>query len=110
MLRRMARLPIALALVVIGASIPSAELSKPNAAGVRMGHLHYVVGDVEATRRFWLQLGGSPARVGSIEAVEFPEILVLIERGAPSGTSDGAVVNHVAFRVPAFVALEAKGV
>ena len=105
----MARLPIALALVLAFASIPSAELSKPNAAGVAMGHLHYVVSDVEATRRFWLQLGGSPARVASIEAVEFPDVLVLIERGAPSGTSDGAIVNHVAFRVPAFRDLESKG-
>src|SRR5262252_4236147 len=104
------RTAITLASLVAVTTIGSAQLAKPNAAGVAMGHLHYVVKDVEATRRFWLQLGGSPIRVGSIEAVEFPEILVLIERGAPSGTSDGAVVNHVAFRVPAFVALEAKGV
>jgi catechol 2,3-dioxygenase-like lactoylglutathione lyase family enzyme len=109
MLMRMSRLPIGLALFVALASTPAAELSKPNAAGVAMGHLHYVVNDVEATRRFWLQLGGSPARVGSIEAVEFPDVLVLIERGAPSGTSEGAIVNHVAFRVPAFKDLESRG-
>src|SRR5262252_633252 len=104
------RTAITLASLVAVTTIGSAQLAKPNAAGVAMGHLHYVVKDVEATRRFWLQLGGSPIRVGSIEAVEFPEILVLIERGAPSGTSDGAVVNHVAFRGPASAALEAPGV
>src|SRR5215471_3687952 len=107
---RVSRVSIAVALLVTATTIVSAQLAKPNAAGVAMGHLHYVVKDVEATRRFWLQLGGSPIRVGSIEAVEFPEVLVLIERGAPSGTSEGAVVNHVAFRVPAFAALEAAGV
>jgi len=111
MLLRMPRVPIACALLVLAsAAIPSAELSRANAAGVAMGHLHYVVKNVEATRRFWVQLGGTPARVGPIDAVDFPDALVLIERGEPSGTSDGAVVNHVAFRVPAFADLAAKGI
>ena len=39
------------------ASLARAELSPPNAAGVAMGHLHYVVRDVAANKAFWVALG-----------------------------------------------------
>lgn len=86
-----------------------AELAAPNAAGVAMGHLHYVVRDVEANRRFWIALGGEPKRFGANEVVSFPDVLVFLRQGEPSGGTEGSVVNHVAFRVRSLEAVEAAG-
>jgi len=89
---------------------PAAQLAAPNSAGVSMGHLHYRVRDVEANRRFWTMLGGTPIRVGTADAVKFTDVIVMLSQGESSGNSDGAVVNHIAFRVPSFAALEAMGI
>ena len=88
---------------------PGAQLAAANQAGVAMGHLHYHVRDVEANRRFWVALGGTPIKVGATDAVKFPDVLVLLTpRDATSGT-EGSVVNHVAFRVRTFGQVEAAG-
>src|SRR5262245_18465465 len=83
-----------------------AQLATPNQAGVAMGHLHYRVHDVDANVRFWTALGGTPVRIGSDQAVKFSHVFVLLSPGDYSGLSEGAVVNHVAFRVPSFDALQ----
>ncbi len=85
------------------------QLSAPNAAGVAMGHLHYVVRDVEANKRFWLALGGEPKTFGTTEVVAFPDVLVFLREGEYSGGTEGSVVNHVAFRVKSLAAIEAAG-
>jgi len=86
-----------------------AQLAPPNEAGVAMGHLHYRVRDVDANRRFWMTLGGSPLTVGSTDVVRFPDVLVFLTRAESSGNSEGSVVNHVAFRVRSLEAVEAAG-
>lgn len=86
-----------------------AQLSPPNAAGVAMGHLHYRVRDVDANKRFWIALGGKPVMVAGIDAVTLADVIVLLERGDSSGGTEGSVVNHVAFRVPSFTAVESAG-
>lgn len=99
-----------LAVVALVAGGAQAQLSAPNAAGVAMGHLHYTVKDLAANKAFWVRLGGKPVTVlGSIEGVSFPDVVVLLQQGNPSGLSDGAVVDHVAFRVQSLAALEKKG-
>jgi len=76
---------------------------------VAMGHLHYTVPDVPASRAFWVALGGRPAAaMGEAEAVAFPDVMVLLSQGAADG-GEGSVVNHVAFRVPSFGAVEQAG-
>jgi catechol 2,3-dioxygenase-like lactoylglutathione lyase family enzyme len=87
-----------------------AQVPAPNEAGVAMGHLHYVVRDVEANRRFWMALGGHPiAPVGGAAALRFPDVIVLLERGEPGGGTEGSVLDHVAFRVPTLAGVEAAG-
>ena len=86
-----------------------AQLAAPNQAGVSMGHLHYHVRDVEANKRFWLALGGKAIKVGRIEAVKFPDVIVMLEARDFSGLSEGAVLNHVAFRVRTFAQVESAG-
>lgn len=86
-----------------------AQLAPPNRAGVAMGHLHYQVQDVAASRQFWTALGGRAASRGGDEVITFPDVVVVLSRGAASGGSGGSVVNHVAFRVPSLAAVEKAG-
>lgn len=88
----------------------SAQLSPPNAAGVAMGHLHYHVRDVEANKRFWMSLGGTPVTIGTFDAIRFPDVFVVLTKGESTGGTAGSVVNHVAFRVRSLAALQASGV
>jgi len=86
-----------------------AQLASPNKAGVSMGHLHYVVKDIEANKRFWVALGGTAEDRGSDVVVRFRVVFVVLTRGESSGGTDGSVVNHVAFRVQQFSTVEAAG-
>ena len=62
------------------------DLSAPNAAGVAMGHLHYVVRDVAANKAFWVALGGRSVLFnGTTEGIVFPDVVVLLRQGEPSG-------------------------
>jgi hypothetical protein len=86
-----------------------AQLASPNKAGVSMGHLHYQVRDVEANKRFWMALGGTPIAHADAVVVKFPDVLVFLTQGDSTGGTDGSVVNHVAFRVQSFSTVEAAG-
>jgi catechol 2,3-dioxygenase-like lactoylglutathione lyase family enzyme len=100
------------ATVVFGLLTPMparAQLAPPNAAGVSMGHLLYIVRDVEANKRFWVALGGTSIVEGSGVLVRFPDVLILLMPGDSNGGTEGSVVNHVAFRVQSFATVEAAG-
>ena len=75
-----------------------------------MGHLHYRVRDVNANVAFWQRLGGTPVKIGSTQALRFADVFVFLSQGEYSGLSETAVVNHIAFRVPSFAALEKAGI
>jgi catechol 2,3-dioxygenase-like lactoylglutathione lyase family enzyme len=72
-----------------------------------------MVQDVDANRRFWLALGGTTVRAGGEDAIQFPGLLVVVTKGNGSGSSEGSVLNHVAFRVRSLsmtlAALQAAG-
>jgi catechol 2,3-dioxygenase-like lactoylglutathione lyase family enzyme len=102
-------LTLAVAAVLLLGAHTSAQLAAPNATGVAMGHLHFQVRDVDATRKFWVALGGRTVKVGAVDAVKLPDVLVLLSQGGSSGGSDASVVNHVAFRVRTFAEVEAAG-
>jgi catechol 2,3-dioxygenase-like lactoylglutathione lyase family enzyme len=74
-----------------------------------MGHLHYVVKDIEANKRFWMALGGKPIDSDKATVLGFPDVLVFLTPGESTGGTEGAVLNHVAFRVQSFAAVEAAG-
>lgn len=98
---------VSFGVIAIGAR---AELSPPNAAGVAMGHLHYVVRDVAANKAFWVALGGRSVLFnGTTEGIVFPDVVVLLRQGEPAGGTEGSVVNHVAFRVKSVAAIENLG-
>jgi catechol 2,3-dioxygenase-like lactoylglutathione lyase family enzyme len=86
-----------------------AQLASPNGAGVSMGHLHYVVKDVEANKRFWVTLGGTPVASNNATVIRFQDVLVFLTQGESTGGTEGSIVNHVAFRVQSFATVEAAG-
>lgn len=77
-----------------------AQLPAPNAMGVGMGHLHLNTTNPEASKRFWVDfLGGTPVKWGNTEVYKFPDVLVMVRKGAVAGPSDGSAVNHLGFKV-----------
>jgi catechol 2,3-dioxygenase-like lactoylglutathione lyase family enzyme len=92
------RFMLVFAAVLLWQSEASAQLFVPNKAGVSMGHLHYHVRDVEANKKFWSALGGQPIKIGGIDVMKFPDVLVFLSSGSPAGGADGSILNHVAFR------------
>jgi catechol 2,3-dioxygenase-like lactoylglutathione lyase family enzyme len=104
------RIALSLAILLLTAHDAVAQLATPNRAGVAMGHLHYRVRDVAANVAFWEALGGKSVRIGPDQAIRFQDVFVFLTQGDYAGTSEGAVVNHIAFRVPSFSALEKSGI
>jgi len=73
----------AAALVPVGVS--RAQLAAANETGVTMGHVHLVVQDVEAGKKFWLAMGATPMKLGANEVMKFPGVFIFLRKGEPSG-------------------------
>ena len=84
------------------------QLAAPNEQGVSMGHVHLLVADVDASEKFWVEMGGTPFKFGQEKGLKFPGVLVLLRKGDPTGGSVGSVVDHIGFRVPDFDKAMAK--
>ena len=109
----MHRLAATSAFVLLMAGAPphaAGQLATANERGVAMGHLHYVVRDVEADTRFWVALGGDARTVGDTVVVTFPDVLVLLDQGESSGGTEGSILNHMAFRVQSLDDVAAAGI
>jgi catechol 2,3-dioxygenase-like lactoylglutathione lyase family enzyme len=76
-----------------------AQLAPPNEAGITTGHMHLVVRDVQASKAFFVGLGGSAVKLGQIEGVKFPGVVFLLRQGEPTGGSAGSIVDHLGFLV-----------
>ena len=100
---------LAAGLVAWSAAPASGQIAAPNEAGVAMGHLHYHVRDVEANARFWVALGGERSAFGETTVITFPDVLVFLDEGEPSGGTEGSILNHMAFRVQSLETVAAAG-
>ncbi len=71
-----------------------------NEVGVTMGHWHFASRDVQANKKIFVAMGGTPLPGGN-ESVLFPGARINLTLGnAPgAGGSVGSVVNHVGFIV-----------
>ena len=76
------------------------QLAAPNETGVAMGHVHLIVADMEAGKKFWVTLGGEATTFGPFAMIKFPGALVLLKQAEPTGAAAGSVVDHVCFQVP----------
>jgi extradiol dioxygenase family protein len=106
-MKRLFQFLILVPLCLLAASAANSQDS-PMKADVSMGHLHYNVRDLEANRKFWIALGAKPVTIGKIEALKFPNLLIVLKQADSSGGTEGSVINHVGFRVPNVVQTKAK--
>jgi catechol 2,3-dioxygenase-like lactoylglutathione lyase family enzyme len=92
-------LPV-LAIAVLCATPALAQLVEPNQVGVRMGHIHLAVKDVDAQKQFWISvMGGTLVKNGPLELIQFPGVFIMLQKGEPSGPPAGSIVNHFGFTV-----------
>jgi catechol 2,3-dioxygenase-like lactoylglutathione lyase family enzyme len=74
-----------------------------------MGHVHFAVQDIDAAKKFWLTVGGTPIKLGANEGVKFPGVLILIRKATgPVAGTVGSTVNHIGFLVPNVDAARAR--
>jgi predicted enzyme related to lactoylglutathione lyase len=63
-------------------------------------HIHLTVKDVAATKKLLVEgLSGAAATAGSVDAVKFPGLLVLLHKGDPKGGSKGSTVSQIGLEV-----------
>src|ERR1700686_4317810 len=85
----------------LAAGTAAAQQAPFNDVGVTMGHWHLASKDVQANKKIFVGMGGTPVTAGAAESVRFPGVIINLGRGnaAGSGGSQGSVVNHVGFIV-----------
>src|SRR6202049_4810384 len=81
--------------MLIPARASWAQVAAPNDAGVSMGHVHFMVQDVEAAKKFWSAMGGVPSKLGPNEVFKFPGVLILVRKGDGTTSTVGSVVGHL---------------
>jgi len=95
------KLLMASALAILLAAPASAQLAPPNAAGVTMGHVHLNVSDVEVHKKLWTEhFGATPLAREGLPGVKLPGMLILLRQQAPTGGSEGTVLDHFGFKIP----------
>ncbi len=77
-----------------------AQLAVPDAAGISYGHLHLNVSDIEAHKRLWQEyFDGELVAKGALQAIRFPNMLILFTARPPEGDSRESVMHHFGFKV-----------
>ncbi len=94
------RLLLTGAVALLFATPAQAQLAPPNAGGVTFAHVHLNVTDVDVHEKIWVeQFGGVAVQKGFLRTVKFPNMLVVFTERAPSGGSQGTVMDHFGFKV-----------
>jgi catechol 2,3-dioxygenase-like lactoylglutathione lyase family enzyme len=86
----------------------AAELTN-EAAPVIVGHYHLNVTSIADHKRFWVDtLGGKAIKIGSVDAIEFPDVYLLLHEAKPTGPTRGTTFDHIGFAVPDVPAMTTK--
>jgi hypothetical protein len=97
---RLMRKILFLGVIALGTAPASwGQLEPPNELGVSFAQWGTIVRDVNATKKFWVGLGGEATIIDGTDVVKFPGVFVFLRKGSPTGGSFGSVVNHVGFQV-----------
>ena len=91
----------AIACVLVSLASPAhAQLATPNETGLRYGHVHLNVSNIEVHKKLWAEhFGGVLVQKGPLIAVRLPGMLVALSDQAPTGGSRGTVMDHFGFKV-----------
>ena len=89
-------------------STAAAELTN-TAAPVIVGHYDLNVTSVAEHKRFWVDtLGGKAVKIGNVDAIEFPDVYLLLHVQKPTGPTRGTTFDHIGFAVPDVPAMTTK--
>jgi catechol 2,3-dioxygenase-like lactoylglutathione lyase family enzyme len=89
-------------------STAAAEL-KNLAAPIIVGHYHLNVTSIADHKRFWVDtLGGKAVKIGNVDAIEFPDVYLLLHEQKPTGPTRGTTFDHIGFAVPDVPAMTTK--
>jgi catechol 2,3-dioxygenase-like lactoylglutathione lyase family enzyme len=97
-MRRLAAIVFIVAVLLGATGSSQAQLAAPNATGVSMGHVHLLVRDVDASKKFWTDLGGIAVKLGPNDMIKFPNGVIGLRKGEPTMNGTGGV-NHFGFQV-----------
>ena len=97
---RLVTFPFACALVVAMMVPVGAQLLPPDDVGLTMGHVLLNVSDVAAHKQFWIsQFDAKPVKVGKLDGVTIPGLVVLFRVQQRTGPSEGSTINHVGLKL-----------
>ena len=85
---------------MLAATPCAAQLVETNQIGLRMGHVHLSVTDVDAQKRFWITVMGGTLVTWAARAVQFTGVYIMlreVEQAVPPPA--GGIINHVGFIV-----------
>ena len=99
-----------LVLMLLSSAPAFAQLVEPNQVGLRMGHVHLAVKDVDAQKQFWIAImGGTLVKNGPLELIQFPGVFIMLRKAdAALEPPAGSIVNHFGFIVKDMPAALAK--
>jgi catechol 2,3-dioxygenase-like lactoylglutathione lyase family enzyme len=91
----------AIAALALSFATPTfAQLAAPNEAGVAMGHVHLNVKDAELHKKIWMEhFGAAPVQREGFVGVNIPGMVILFRQQAPTGSSEGTVMDHFGLKV-----------
>ena len=88
-----------LASILTGASA-RAQLLPVNDTGLTMGHVLVNVSSAEEHKRFWVDaFGAKPVKVGKLEGVTIPGLVLLFRAQTPTGPGEGEIINHLGLKL-----------
>jgi catechol 2,3-dioxygenase-like lactoylglutathione lyase family enzyme len=65
-----------------------------------MGHVLLNVRNVEDHKRFWVDaFGARPVKVGTLEGVTIPGLVLLFRTQTPTGPGEGEIINHLGLKL-----------
>ncbi|MCB1666427.1 MAG: VOC family protein [Pseudomonadales bacterium] len=103
------RLLALLCLLLMPLAATHAQLAVPNEAGLRYGHVHLNVTDVELHKQLWVKhFGGTAVQKGSLNVVKMPNMAVILTAREPTGGSEETVMDHFGFKVRNIASFLAK--
>ena len=95
------RVPLAVTVMCLLVSPAYAQLATPNETGLRYGHVHLNVSDIEAHKTLWVEhFGGVVVQKGALTAVRLPGMLVALTERKPTGGSQGTVMGPLRLQGP----------
>ena len=90
-----------IAILILASTNPAAaQLHAAKEGPVAIGHHHLNVSDVAAHKKFWVdQLGAKVARLGPLEVLELPNLILILREHEPEGSNRPSTVNHIGLQV-----------